>query len=83
MAASRGTLEAVKEQPMPHVTLVGDDLDGDYVVQEARPDGTLVIAPESEAQASMRGRGLRAATPEEFEAFIAEHGPLLPADGEG
>jgi hypothetical protein len=78
-----GTLRAVKEQQLPHVTLAGDR-DGDYVIREQRPDGTLVLAPETAAQASLRRIGARAATSEEFDAFLAEHGEdHLPADAEG
>lgn len=68
---------------MPHVTLAGDR-DGEYVIREERPDGTLVLAPETAAQASLRRLGGRAATREEFDAFVTEHREqLLPADGEG
>lgn len=75
--------EPVKEPDMPHVTLAGDR-DGEYVIREERPDGTLILAPETAAQASLRRIGARAATTEEFDAFIAEHGEqMLPPDTEG
>jgi len=68
---------------MPHVTLTGD-IAGEYLIREERPDGTLVLAPETAAQASLRRLGARSATPVEFDAFVAEHGgQLLPDDGEG
>jgi len=68
---------------MPHVTLAGDR-DGEYVIREERPDGTLVLAPETAAEASLRRLGARAATNEEFDAFVAEHREqLLPPDAEG
>jgi hypothetical protein len=35
------------------------------------------------AKAILARHGERAATPEEFAAFEAEHGPFLPPDGEG
>ena len=36
---------------MSHVTLAGDR-DGEYVIREERPDGTLVLTPEAVADAS-------------------------------
>lgn len=70
----------MKDHPLPHVTLAGD-LTGDYVVTERGHDGTLVLAPETPHEASLRRRGLEPATLAELEA---EHGPLtLPPDGEG
>ncbi len=67
---------------MAHVTLDGD-LTGDYAVTEQREDGTLVLTPQTAYHASLKRRGLRAATPDELDAWVAEHGPLLPADDEG
>ena len=68
---------------MAHVTLAGDR-DGEYIIREERPDGTLVLQPETVAQASLRRLGARAATSDEHAAFVAEHrGELLPPDGEG
>ncbi len=64
-----------------HVTLSGD-ISGAYVVCDQRPNGGLVIAPETEWQAMLARTGAREATPDELAAFDAEHGPLLPADGE-
>jgi len=76
-------LEGSMSSEMPHVTLTGD-VAGEYLIREERPDGTLVLAPETAAQASLRRLGARAATPAEFDAFVAEHsGQLLPSDGEG
>ena len=63
----------------PHVTLSGD-IEGEYVVEDRRPDGRLSLAPAYPA--SMPKYGGRRATPEEFEAFVAEHN-ILPPDGEG
>lgn len=66
-----------------HVTLVGDRA-GDYVIQEERSDGTLLLAPDTSAAAIRSRLGVRQATPAEFEAFMAEHGPsMLPPDDEG
>jgi hypothetical protein len=62
-----------------HVTLSGDR-NGDYLVVEERPDGSLVVAPETPADAMLRRQGLTPATLEEWEA---EYGPVQPPDGEG
>jgi hypothetical protein len=62
-----------------HVTLSGD-LSGDYVVLEKRDDGSLVVAPDTSANAILRRHDMTPATLEEFEA---EYGPIQPPDGEG
>jgi hypothetical protein len=62
-----------------HVSIEGTD----YVVAEKHEDGSLVLRPDLSTDAMLRRQGARRATPEEFEAFVAEHGPLLPPDGEG
>ncbi len=62
-----------------HVTLSGDR-SGEYVVVEERPDGSLVVAPDTSADAILRRHTLTPATLEEFEA---EYGPVQPPDGEG
>ena len=62
-----------------HVTLSGDRK-GDYVVIEERQDGSLVVAPETPADAMLRRHGMTPATLEEWEA---EYGPVQPPDGEG
>ena len=62
-----------------HVTLSGDR-SGDYVVIEERPDGSLVVAPDTSAEAILRRHDMTPATLEEFEA---EYGPVQPPDGEG
>ena len=63
---------------MPHVTLEGD-LHGEYVVTQQHPDGTLVLEPDTSARAILRRMDARPATGDEFDAWAAEHGPLLPA----
>lgn len=70
---------------MTHVTLTGDEqLAGDYVVRDQQDDGTVVLQRESEAAAIIRRTGGQAATPEQIDAWFAEHGgQMLPADGEG
>lgn len=62
-----------------HVTLSGD-LSGDYVVVEERNDGSLVVPPDTSADAIRRRHNMTPATLEEFEA---EYGPSQPPDGEG
>jgi len=66
-----------------HVTISGD-VNGRYVVEESRPDGRLVLAPdwpsENTSIDAIRERtGTRAMTPAEFD----EHFGQLPTDGEG
>jgi hypothetical protein len=65
-----------------HVTLSGD-IAGEYVVEDQRPDGRLVLAPDTSWTAILARHGARVATAEEFAAFEAEYGPFLPPDGEG
>jgi hypothetical protein len=65
-----------------HVTLSGDIV-GEYVVEDQRADGRLVLAPDTSATAIRARGGARAATAEEFAAFVAKYGPFLPPDGEG
>ena len=64
----------------PHVTLSGDIVGG-YVIEEERPDGRLVLAPDKEDgyPAAMPAFAGRPATPEEFQRLLGD----LPADGEG
>lgn len=64
-----------------HVTLSGD-IEGDYIVEDRRPDGRLSLAPAPPYPATAPKYGGRQATPEELEAFIAENDILAP-DGEG
>ena len=75
-------MNPVRDQPA-HVTLSGD-INGRYVVRDERPDGELVIVPETEWQAMLARSGGRDATPEDVAQFLDEHGhELLPPDGEG
>lgn len=65
-----------------HLTVLGDRI-GSFIIEEELPDGRLVIRPEAEPPVS-RARPGRAMTQDEFEAFMAEHGPqMLPGDNEG
>lgn len=65
----------------PHVTLSGDIV-GEYIVKDRRPNGELTLVPDTYPAVMPEYDG-RPATAEEFAAFEAEHGPFLPADGEG
>jgi hypothetical protein len=61
-----------------HVTLSGD-LSGDYVVEDQRPDGRVLLRPDLSVNAMLARDGERRLTPEEFE----RHFGRLPTDGEG
>jgi hypothetical protein len=66
-----------------HVTLSGD-IAGEYVVEDRRPDGRLLLAPDTSWDAILRRGEGRELTDEEYQAFLAKHGPhLLPPDDEG
>jgi hypothetical protein len=73
---------AAEEHRLVHVTLSGD-ISGDYVVEDQRPDGHLVLAPDVPYPSVVPAYGGRPATAEEFAAFEAEYGPFLPPDDEG
>ncbi len=74
-------MNAVAAQP--HVTLSGDRT-GEYVIEEERPDGRLVLVRDTSIAAIRKQLGTRAMTSAEFERFMAEHGPhMQPPDGEG
>lgn len=77
----RSAMIPAVEQPA-RVKLSGD-IEGAYVVTEERPGGELVIAPDTSWRAMLERTGHREATAEEQAAFEAQHGPFLPADGEG
>jgi hypothetical protein len=61
-----------------HVTLSGD-LSGNYVVEDHRPDGRVVLRPDLSVKAMLARHGERKLTPEEFE----QHFGQLPTDAEG
>jgi len=61
-----------------HVKLTGD-LSGDYVVEDRRPDGRLVLRPDLSVAAILARHGERELTPEEFDRHFGH----LPTDGEG
>jgi hypothetical protein len=73
----------VAEHAIEHVALSGDRA-GLYVVREERPDGELRLVPDTSWDARLARSGARHATAEEWQAFLAEHGPhMQPPDGEG
>jgi hypothetical protein len=61
-----------------HVTLSGD-LSGDYVVEDQRPDGRVVLRSDLSVNAILARHGERELTREEFEAHFGE----LRTDSEG
>jgi hypothetical protein len=67
------------EQKLAHVTLSGD-ISGEYIVEDRRPDGRLVLVRDTSIAAISRRHDLMPATLEEFEA---EYGAVRPPDGEG
>jgi hypothetical protein len=79
-----GSLRTLQALEFAHVKLSGDRA-GEYVVTtEERPDGSLTLVPDTSWKAIRERSGAREATKEEWEDFLAEHGPhMLPPDGEG
>ena len=61
-----------QSQWLGEVTVSGA-VEGHYVIEEKRGDGTLVLRPEITADQMLRRHGLEPATLEQFET---EHGPL-------
>jgi hypothetical protein len=59
------------------VTLSGD-LSGDYLVEELRPDGRVVLRPDLSVKAILSRHDERELTPHEFEEHFGE----LPIDSE-
>ena len=55
------------------------DLSGDYVVEDQRPDGRLVLRPDLSVPAILARHGERELTPDEFDRHFGH----LPTDGEG
>jgi hypothetical protein len=61
-----------------HVTLSGDIV-GDYVVEDRRSDGTLMLVPDTGIEAIRKRLGTEPMSAEEFELHFGD----LPTDGEG
>lgn len=63
----------------PRVKLTGD-IEGLYVVEEARGDGRLVLVPDTFAAAIAERLGHE---PAKLAQLEARHGAVKPSDGEG
>jgi len=61
-----------------HVTLSGD-IAGEYVVEDRRADGRLVLAPDLSVKAILARHGERPMSAENFERHFGD----LPTDDEG
>ncbi len=68
------------EQPA-HIKVSGA-LEGEFIITEERSANEFVITRDTSWEA-MLGKDEREATEEEIAALEVEHGPFLPADGEG
>ncbi len=60
------------------MTLSGDIV-GDYIVEDRRPDGTLMLVPDTSVAAIRKRLGTEQMSAEEFEHHFGD----LPTDGEG
>jgi hypothetical protein len=60
-----------------HVTLSGDIV-GDYIVEDRRSDGTLMLVPDTSIAAIRKRLGTEQMSAEEFERHFGD----LPTDGE-
>ncbi len=61
-----------------HVTLSGD-ITGDYLVEDRRRDGRLVLVPDTSADTILTGYGAKPLSAEDFERHFGD----LPTDDEG
>jgi hypothetical protein len=61
-----------------HVTLSGDRA-GEYVIEEERPDGRLVLVPDLSVKAILARHGATPMSAENFERHFGD----LPTDDEG
>ena len=65
------------------VTMSGDHA-GEFVVEEERSDGSLILVPVAIWEAERQRTGVRDATDQEWQGFLTEHAPhMQPPDGEG
>jgi hypothetical protein len=60
-------------------TALNGDLSGDYVVEDHRPDGCVLLRADLSVRVMLARHGECRLTPEEFE----QHFGQLPTDGEG
>lgn len=63
----------------PTRVMLSGDLSGDYVVEERRRDGRIVLRPDLSMDAMLSRHEERGLTPDEFERHFRE----LPVDNEG
>ena len=61
-----------------HVTLSGDIV-GDYIVEDRRSDGTLMLVPDTSIDAIRKRLGTEQMSAKEFERHFGD----LPTDSEG
>jgi hypothetical protein len=61
-----------------HVTLSGD-IAGEYLVEDRRPDGRLVLVPDTSADAIFARHGAKPLSREDFKRHFGD----LPTDDEG
>lgn len=75
---------SVKEATETQRVQLTGAVEGRYVIRDRRPGGELVIAPDTSWPAISERAGGRELPPEEWDAFVGEHGSeMLPRDGEG
>lgn len=67
------------EESVRKIRLDEPGLEGDYVVAEVNPDGTVVLAPDTSVEAILERAGATRVEGEEFNALFGD----LPRDGEG
>ena len=63
-------------QQLVHVTLSGGR-GGEYVIEEERPDGRILLAPDTSWKAILARGGGRELTEQEWQDFLTEYGPLM------
>lgn len=61
------------------VSVSGAGLEGKYVLEESREDGSLVLRPDTSIDAIRRRLDVEPVSDEEFETLFGD----LPTDGEG
>lgn len=61
------------------VRVSGAGLEGEYVLEERREDGSLVLRPDTSIDAIRRRLDVEPVSDEEFETLFGD----LPTDGEG
>lgn len=67
------------EESLRKIRLDEPGLEGDYLVAEINPDGTVVLAPDTSVEAMLERAGATRVEGKEFDELFAD----LPRDGEG